>query len=76
MKTPGNLLNALVQSSEQVADIPTDFHREIKEIEAESIGWIPLDYTAYLHVGSDEDTVEIVGLAGAWMADSNVLWIV
>lgn len=49
---------------------------ELAEIETESIGWIPLEERAYLHVGSEGGVVEIVGLADAGMADSNVLWIV
>ena len=44
-------------------------------IEAESMGWIPLD-GAYLHVGSEDGVVEIVGLADAGMAGANVLWVV
>ena len=56
--------------------IQNDFLRELAEIEAESMGWIPLDDGVYLHLGSDEEVVEIVGLADAGMADSNVLWIV
>jgi hypothetical protein len=56
--------------------LQADFLRELAEIEAESIGWIPLDDGAYLHVGSEDCVVEIVGLADVGMADSNVLWIV
>ena len=52
-----------------------DFLRELAEIETESMGWIPLDEGAYLHLGSDEEVVEIVGLADAGMAGANVLWI-
>ena len=52
------------------------FLRELAEIEAESMGWIPLDDGVYLHLGSDEEVVEIVGLADAGMAGVNVLWIV
>ena len=55
--------------------IQNDFLRELAEIEAESMGWIPLD-GAYLHLGSDEELVEIVGFADAGMAGANVLWIV
>ena len=55
--------------------VEADFWRELKEIEAESIGWIPLD-GAYLHVGSDEAVIEVVGVAHASMASSNVLWVV
>ena len=53
-----------------------DFLRELAEIETESMGWIPLDDGVYLHLGSDEEVVEIVGFADAGMAGANVLWIV
>ena len=56
--------------------VEADFWRELAEIEAESIGWIPLDAGAYLHVGSDEAVIEVVGVAHASMASSNVLWVV
>ena len=57
-------------------NIDIDFLRELAEIETESMGWIPLDEGAYLHLGSDEEVVEIVGFADAGMAGANVLWIV
>jgi hypothetical protein len=41
----------------------------------ESIGWIPLDQGAYLHVGSDEPVIQVVGVAKEEMAGSNVLWL-
>jgi hypothetical protein len=56
-------------------NIDIDFLRELAEVEAESRGWIPLD-GAYLHLGSDEEVVEIVGFADSGMAGANVLWIV
>ncbi len=56
--------------------VEAEFWRELKEIEAESIGWIPLDAGAYLHVGSGEAVIEVVGVAHASMASSNVLWVV
>jgi len=56
--------------------LQADFLRELAEIEAESMGWIPLDDGVYLHLGSDEEVVEIVGLADAGMAGANVLWVV
>ena len=56
-------------------EIEADFLRELAEIEAESMGWIPLD-GAYLHVGSEDGVVEIVGCADAGMAGANVLWVV
>jgi len=56
-------------------DIDIHFLRELAEIETESMGWIPLDEGAYLHLGSNEEVVEIVGLVDAGMAGANVLWI-
>ena len=56
--------------------LQADFLRELAEIEAESMGWIPLDDGVYLHLGSDEEVVEIVGFADAGMAGANVLWLV
>ena len=55
--------------------LEADFQRELAEIEAESMGWIPLEEGAYLHVGSEDGVVDIVGLADAEMAGANVLWI-
>ena len=57
-------------------NIDIDFLRELAEIETESMGWIPLDDGVYLHLGSDEEVVEIVGFADAGMAGANVLWVV
>ena len=59
-----------------LTNIDIDFLRELAEIETESMGWIPLDEGAYLHLGSDKEVVEIVGLADAGMAGANVLWVV
>ena len=56
--------------------IEDDFWAELDQIQAESIGWIPLDEGAYLHVGSDEPVIQVVGLAKAEMADSNVFWLI
>lgn len=39
--------------------IEADFWRELAEIEAESIGWIPLEPGAYLHV-SDANATEVL----------------
>lgn len=58
-----------------LTNIDLDFLRELAEIETDSMGWIPLDEGAYLHLGSDEEVVEIVGLADAGMAGANVLLI-
>ena len=57
-------------------DIDIDFLRKLAEIEAESMGWLPLDDGVYLHLGSDEEVVEIVGLADVGMSGANLLWIV
>ena len=43
--------------------IEPDFQVELAQIEAEAIGWIPLDDGAYLHVGSDETVIQVVGIA-------------
>ena len=55
--------------------IEEDFLAELAQIQTESIGWIPLDEGAYLHVGSDAPVVQVVGVAKQEMADSNVLWL-
>jgi hypothetical protein len=58
------------------ASIEADFQRELAEIEAESMGWIPLDEGVYLHV-SDEAASEVlvVGMPTHVMQSSNVLWL-
>ena len=53
-----------------------DFWAELAQIQAQSKSWIYLDDGAYLHVGSDEPVIQVVGLAKAEMADSNVLWLI
>ena len=55
--------------------IQDDFCIELAQIQAESIGWIPLDEGAYLHVGSDSPLIQVVGVAKEEMAGSNVLWL-
>ena len=55
--------------------IEEDFHSELAHIQAESIGWLPLDEGAYLHVGSDAPVIQVVGIAKEEMAYSNVLWL-
>lgn len=40
-------------------ELEADFLRELVEIEAESIGWQPLEPGAYLHV-SDEEATEVL----------------
>jgi hypothetical protein len=57
----------------QVAIEPVEL--ELQAIQAESIGWIAIG-GEYLHVGDTEDQViEVVGLATASMAGANVLWL-
>lgn len=49
--------------------IEADFWRELAEIEAESIGWMPLEPGVYLHVGDEQATeVLVVGLPQAGAA--------
>jgi hypothetical protein len=55
--------------------IEQDFWEELTQIQAESIGWIPLDEGAYLHIGADDAVIQVVGIAKAEMADSNLLWL-
>ena len=55
--------------------IEEDFQAELAQIQAESIGWIPLDEGAYLHVGSDAPVILVVGMAKEEMAGGNVLWL-
>jgi len=57
------------------AQVEVDFWRELAEIEAESIGWTELEEGCYLHAGSDQLVIEVVGQATASMVDSNVLWV-
>lgn len=42
--------------------IEVDFWEELAQIQAESIGWIPLDEGAYLHIGFNNQVIEVVGL--------------
>jgi hypothetical protein len=55
--------------------IEQDFWAELAQIQAESIGWIPLDEGAYLHLGSYDAVIQVVGIAKAEMAGGNVLWL-
>jgi hypothetical protein len=49
--------------------IEQDFWAELAQIQAESIGLIPVAEGAYLHVGSDDAVIQ------AEMAGGNVLWL-
>ena len=55
-----------------------NFEQELKELAAESIGWLPLKDGAYLHVSSEgkDDRVVITGVPDAWMGGENVLLLV
>ena len=58
-----------------------DFLQELKSIQAESIGWLPLGEGVYLHRGAhaqdpQDGVIEVVGIADASMAGLNVLWLV
>jgi len=56
-----------------------DFWVELAQIQAESVGWIPLDEGAYLHLVSDESSettvIEVVGIPKPEMQSSSVLWL-
>jgi hypothetical protein len=56
--------------------IEEDFWAELAQIQVDSISWIPLEEGAYLHVGSAEPVIQVVGLAKAEMANNNVLWLI
>jgi hypothetical protein len=58
-----------------MSNIEQDFWAELAQIQAESIGWIPLDEGAYLHIGSDAPVIQVVGIAKAEMTGCNVLWL-
>ncbi len=58
-----------------MTSLEADFWEELAQIQAESIGWIPLDEGAYLHVGSDATVIEVVGLAKPEMQGSTLLWV-
>ena len=60
---------------DSVNSIEEDFWAELVQIQAESIGWIPLDEGAYLHAGFDDAVIQVVGIAKAEMAGGNVLWL-
>jgi hypothetical protein len=42
-----------------INSIEADFWAELAQIQAESIGWIPLGEGAYLHI-SDENSTEVL----------------
>lgn len=61
-------MNPLISDEELALDL--------QQLQVESIGWIPLEEGAYLHVGkenSEELIIDVVGIADAGMAGLNVL---
>jgi len=57
-------------------DIEADFQREQALLEAESLGWTPLEPGVFLRKGLDDTEVVITGQATTAMAGVNVLWVV
>ena len=57
-----------------MSSIEPDFSAELAAIEAESIGWIPLEEGVYLHV-SDENATEVL-VVGLPQAGAAVLLVV
>jgi hypothetical protein len=53
--------------------IEADFWAELAQIQAKSIGWIPLGEGAYLHLGSDVLVIEVAGLPKPEMQGSCIL---
>ena len=55
-----------------------NIEQELNEIASESIGWLPLEDRAYLHVSSEgnEDRVVITGVPGVGLDGENVLLLV
>lgn len=53
-----------------------ELQAELAAIEAEAIGWLPLEEGAYLHMGEPEALViTVTGLPDAGMAGMNVLLV-
>jgi hypothetical protein len=57
---------------EHMPDIEADYWAELAEIQAESIGWIPLGEGAYLHV-SDETATEVLVVGLPQVGDAVLL---
>ena len=56
-------------------DIEIDFQRELALLEAESIGWMPLEEGVYLHISSETSIIEVVGIPKSDMQGSTILWV-
>jgi hypothetical protein len=49
---------------------------DLAALAVETMGWVPLDEGAYLHVGEpDALVINVVGVPDAGMAGMNVLWV-
>ena len=57
-----------------MTSIKSEFSVELAQIQAESIGWIPLEEGVYLHV-SDENATEVL-VVGVPQAGAAVLLVV
>ncbi len=58
------------------SDIEADFWRELREIEAESMGWQPLEVGAWLHAGDEQaTTVTVVGVPDLALSGQAVLLV-
>jgi hypothetical protein len=57
---------------------PANFEHELQEIAGESIGWVPLEAGAYVHLSCEgkEDRVIITGVPDAGLDGENVLLLV
>lgn len=54
---------------------PVALAAEQEALATEAMGWQMLEVGVYLHQGSDDGVVEIVGQAHTGMQDLNVVWI-
>jgi hypothetical protein len=52
--------------------IESDFWAELAQIQAESIGWIPLEDGVYMHF-SDEDAIEVLVVGVPQVGDAVIL---
>ena len=57
-----------------MSSMEPDFTAELAQIQAESIGWIPLEEGVYLHV-SDENAIEVL-VVGVPQAGAAVLLVI
>ena len=57
-------------------DLEADFWAELAHIKEDAFEWIPLEEGAFLHVGSDKQTIQLVGVVTKEMTDISVLWLI